>query len=54
MMSKSPKTVRSDELAVRAMSQLQAQRIEALFVVDDNDALVGVIHFHDLLSAGIN
>ena len=52
IMTPSPKTVRSDQLAMEALQILNAAKITALMVVDDGKP-VGVVHFHDLLRAGV-
>ena len=52
IMTARPKTVRSDQLAMEALQILNAAKITALMVVDDGKP-VGVVHFHDLLRAGV-
>ncbi len=52
VMTASPKTVRSGQLASEALQLLNASKITALIVVD-MDRPVGIVHFHDLLRAGI-
>jgi len=52
VMTKSPKTVRPDQLASEALQLLNSSKITALFVVEQN-APVGIVHFHDLLRAGV-
>ncbi|MDE1974430.1 MAG: KpsF/GutQ family sugar-phosphate isomerase [Hyphomicrobiales bacterium] len=52
VMTASPKTVRPDQLAGEALQLLNASKITALFVVDAG-LPVGVVHFHDLLRAGV-
>jgi arabinose-5-phosphate isomerase len=51
IMTRSPKTVRPDQLASEALEVLNSMKITALFVVDA-DRPVGLVHFHDLLRAG--
>ena len=55
LMKKGPKRIRRDELAARALQQMEQYSITSLFVfADDEDAKpVGIIHLHDLLRAGI-
>ena len=48
-----PKTVQSDILASEALNVLNTAKISALFVLDATDAVVGVLHIHDLLRAGV-
>ena len=52
VMTASPKTVRPDQLASEALQLLNASKITALVVVDA-DRPVGIVHFHDLLRAGV-
>jgi arabinose-5-phosphate isomerase len=52
VMTASPKTVRPDQLASEALAQLNASKITALIAVE-KDRPVGIVHFHDLLRAGV-
>jgi len=52
VMTASPKTVRPEQLASEALAQLNASKITALIVVE-KDRPVGIVHFHDLLRAGV-
>ncbi len=52
VMTASPKTVRPDQLASEALQLLNASKITALIVVDSGRP-VGIVHFHDLLRAGV-
>lgn len=52
IMTRKPKTIRSDILASAALEQLNASRITALFVVDKSKP-IGILHIHDLLRAGL-
>jgi arabinose-5-phosphate isomerase len=51
IMTKSPKTIQGDELAVKALQVLQEINITQLLVMND-DLYIGVIHIHDLLKEG--
>ncbi|MBU5613361.1 KpsF/GutQ family sugar-phosphate isomerase [Geomonas azotofigens] len=55
LMKKGPKRIRRDELAARALQQMEQYSITSLFVFADDDATapVGIVHLHDLLKAGI-
>jgi arabinose-5-phosphate isomerase len=53
VMTASPKTVRPDQLASEALALLNASKITALIVVDKEKQPVGIVHFHDLLRAGV-
>ncbi len=52
VMTVAPKTVRPDQLASEALALLNASKITALIVVDQ-ERPVGILHFHDLLRAGV-
>jgi arabinose-5-phosphate isomerase len=52
IMTPSPKTVRPDQLAGEALELLNSSKITALIVVD-LERPVGIVHFHDLLRAGV-
>jgi arabinose-5-phosphate isomerase len=52
VMTKSPKTVRPDQLASEALQLLNSSKITALLVVEQG-LPVGIVHFHDLLRAGV-
>jgi arabinose-5-phosphate isomerase len=52
VMSTNPKTIRADAPLADAMALMSDTKITALFVVDHENP-VGVIHMHDLLTAGV-
>ena len=52
VMTASPKTVRPDQLVGEALQLLNASKITALIVVEAGRP-VGIVHFHDLLRAGV-
>jgi arabinose-5-phosphate isomerase len=52
VMTMSPKTVRPDQLASEALEILNSSKITALIVTEAGKP-VGIVHFHDLLRAGI-
>ncbi|MBV8422492.1 MAG: CBS domain-containing protein, partial [Hyphomicrobiales bacterium] len=52
VMTRSPKTVRPDQLASEALEIINASEITALIVTDAGKP-VGIVHFHDLLRAGV-
>jgi arabinose-5-phosphate isomerase len=52
VMTASPKTVRPGQLASEALQILNSSKITALLVVEA-DRPVGIVHFHDLLRAGV-
>ncbi len=52
VMTASPKTVRPEQLASEALELINSSKITALIVVE-GDRPVGIVHFHDLLRAGV-
>lgn len=52
IMTGSPKTIRPDALASEAVLVMNARAITNLFVVGDG-AVVGILHIHDCLRAGV-
>jgi arabinose-5-phosphate isomerase len=53
VMTKGGKTVKAHHLAAEAVQLMEKHKITALMVVDDTRHLVGAIHMHDLLRAGV-
>jgi arabinose-5-phosphate isomerase len=47
-MTRSPVTIRRDELAAKALGVLEERRITVLVVADDAGLIEGVLHLHDL------
>lgn len=52
IMTKNPKTISSDTLAVDALQMMRKNNITQLLVVDDDD-YKGIVHLHDILNEGI-
>ncbi len=52
IMSKNPKTINSNEMAINALKTLEKNDITQI-LVEDNTIFVGVVHLHDLLKEGI-
>ena len=52
-MNPSPKTVEEGALAVAAAASMREYGIMALPVLSEDGALVGIVHLHDLLRAGV-
>ena len=52
VMTTSPKVVRPDQLVSEALQLLNSSKITALVVVEAGRP-VGIVHFHDLLRAGV-
>lgn len=55
LMTRSPRTIRADALAEEALHLMNARErpITSLFVVDESDRPLGILHVHDLLRAGM-
>lgn len=48
-----PKTIKEEELVVDALTVMEKNKITVLLVPDKKKRLKGIIHLHDILSAGI-
>ena len=53
VMTRSPKTIGSDALAVEAAQLMEAHKIGGLLVVDTERRVVGALNIHDLLRARV-
>jgi arabinose-5-phosphate isomerase len=53
VMIKNPKTINKNEFAIDALSMLEKNKITVLPVTDNKKRIEGIIHLHDILSAGI-
>ncbi len=53
IMTSSPKTIKSDTLAVLALEIMRNNSITQLIVIDENNNYLGFIHIHDLIKEGI-
>ena len=53
VMTRTPRIAREDELGSAVVYRMEQHGIISMPVVDDNDKLVGVIHLHDLMRAGV-
>lgn len=53
IMTKNPKTTRSNVFAAEALHLINSLSITSLFVVDDEGRPVGIAHVHDFLRAGV-
>lgn len=53
IMSKSPKTIFREELAVKAFSIMEQNKITQLLVTDENSKYCGIVHIHDILREGV-
>lgn len=52
IMSKNPKTIKVDAMAIKALETMETNNITQI-LVEDNSKYVGVVHLHDLLKEGI-
>jgi arabinose-5-phosphate isomerase len=52
-MTRTPRTAQASELASGVVYRMERFGIMAMPVLDDTDRLVGVVHLHDLLRAGV-
>lgn len=51
--TKNPKTIKANMLASDALSFMEQNKIQLLPVVDEKENVIGVIHIHNLVEAGI-
>lgn len=52
IMSKGPKRISQDKLAIHALDLMEQNQITSLIVVDSASKFAGVVHLHDLLGRG--
>lgn len=53
IMTRSPKVINAEALVAKALQQMESSKITSLVVVDSESRIVGAIHMHDILKAGI-
>lgn len=53
VMTKTPKTIKQDVLAVLALDEMETFNITQLVIVDDERRPIGIVHLHDLVKAGL-
>lgn len=53
LMRPNPLTIRQEQLAIDAVTLMEKHKINALLVVNDENALVGALNMHDLLRAKV-
>lgn len=53
VMTKNPKVIGKEELAVKALSIMEEKSITSLIVPDEDGRIEGIIHIHDILKKGI-
>ncbi len=53
IMTKNPKTISRDNLAVEALKKMEDHQITSLVIIDKKRFPIGIIHLHDIIKAGI-
>ena len=53
LMTRNPKTTRADRLAAETVQLMRSLKINGLFVVDENNRVLGALNMHDLFRAGV-
>ena len=53
VMTTTPTTLSADVMAAEALALLNHKKINVVFITDGNNKIQGVLHIHDLLTAGI-
>ncbi len=53
LMSQSPKTIGGQDLAADALAEMQRNKISVLFVVDEAQRPIGIVHLQDLMQFGV-
>ncbi|HOE91153.1 MAG TPA: KpsF/GutQ family sugar-phosphate isomerase [Candidatus Cloacimonadota bacterium] len=53
IMTKNPKRMKTEQLAVEALNLMEKYKITMLPIVDDDDCSVGLLHMHDLIRSGV-
>ena len=53
VMTHNPSSVTPDMLAAEVLQTLNARKISATIVVDEDQKPVGIVHLHDLLRIGV-
>lgn len=54
MMTKNPKVIKPNVLAVSAIEEMENFNISQLIIVDDARRAIGMVHLHDLVKAGLS
>lgn len=53
LMTKNCKTIQANVLAAEALNVMENSKITGLLVTDEDNKVIGVLHMHDLLRAGV-
>ena len=54
VMTRNPKTIKPDELALKALRKMEDHNITVLIVVNEERKPIGIIHMHDILKAELS
>lgn len=54
IMTKNPSTINENSLAAQAIATMNKKSITSLFVLNDNNQVVGILHLHDCLKSGLS
>jgi arabinose-5-phosphate isomerase len=54
VMNRTPKTARADELGSAVVFRMEKFGIMAMPVLDADERVVGMVHLHDLMRAGVS
>ncbi|WP_445747231.1 KpsF/GutQ family sugar-phosphate isomerase [Polaribacter sp.] len=53
IMSKNPKTIHEDAMAIEALERMETNSITQILVTNHDNNYIGVVHLHDLIKEGI-
>jgi arabinose-5-phosphate isomerase len=53
-MTKNPKCVRDNLMAIEALHLMQSEKINHLIIIDHKDSYVGISHILDFINEGLN
>lgn len=53
VMTANPISLRADDLAAKGLGILSEKKITSIFVLDENDKPLGLVHIHDFLDEGV-
>ncbi|MGB2696814.1 MAG: KpsF/GutQ family sugar-phosphate isomerase [Candidatus Zixiibacteriota bacterium] len=53
VMTKNPKTIQGEELAAKALNEMESYNITCLIITNGKKQPTGIIHLHDLLKSGV-
>jgi arabinose-5-phosphate isomerase len=53
VMNRTPKLARANELGSAVVYRMEQFKVMAMPVLDDNDRMIGMVHLHDLMRAGV-